>query len=87
MLWVEHDSLSRDVRDQMEKEARRTVCEGCEVSGNVTLPNRTGYCNTWIEIPGMYLEKKLGGLDPSHQAVPERSRRFGRGDWLRYEMG
>jgi len=77
MLCVEHDSLEKDVLDQMVKETREVVCEGCEVSGNATLLNRTRYCKTWIEILDKCLEKRLGGLDPSYQMVPGLQARLG----------
>ena len=73
ILWMEHDSLPKDVLDQMEKETRETVRKECEVSGDVTLLNRTRHCKTWIEILNKYLEvweKRLDGLDPSDQTVP-----------------
>jgi len=54
----------------MEKETRGTVCKRCEVSENVTLLSRTRYCKTWIEILDKYLEKELGGFNPSYQTVP-----------------
>jgi hypothetical protein len=73
MLWMARDSLSKDVLDQLEKETREMVSRECEVSGEVTLLNRTRHCKTWIDIFDRYLEvweKKLGGLDPSDKAVP-----------------
>ena len=73
MLWMEYHSLSKDVTDQMEKETRETVYKECEVSGTATMLNRTRYCKSWISIFNVYLgawEKRLGGLDPSGQAVP-----------------
>ena len=48
------------------------VRKECEVSGDVTLFNRTRHSQTWIEMLDEYLEvweKMLGGLDPSDQAV------------------
>jgi len=57
----------------MGKEIRETVREGCEVSWDFTLLNRTRYCKTWTEILDKYLEvreKRLGDLNPEDQAVP-----------------
>ena len=72
VLWMERDSLPEDVLDQMEKVTREIVRKECEVSGEVTLLNRTRHCKTWIAIFDEYFErweKRLSDLDPSDQAV------------------
>ena len=73
LLWMKHDSLPKDVLDQMEEETRKTVYKECETNGEATLITRTRYCKTWISISNGYLtdwEERLGNLDPSDQAVP-----------------
>jgi len=72
MLWVEPRLVVEGVLNRMEKETRETVHERCEVSGDITLLNRTRHCKPWIEILDKYLEvweERLGSLGPEDQAV------------------
>ncbi|KAF9782780.1 hypothetical protein BJ322DRAFT_171771 [Thelephora terrestris] len=73
MLWMEHDSLSREVLDQMEEVTRKTAYKECEISATATMLTRTHHCKSWIQTLNSYLgrwEKSLKDLDPSDQAVP-----------------